>query len=184
MGPRHHWESVLLVLLGFAFCALLIVLQSCSGSTFIAATPMSEPDTSDCGSVSRTFIGKAPWTPTAIPFRGTRAVKMWAERPDGWEFFDGQLYLAEATWDVSWVSYMRMSLSDTPTIAVWDGVRWDLDGRIDVAPYLTEETGDSGRHYITARPIFHARGVKPKGSQEIPVTLTFWVCGPGHEFIQ
>lgn len=175
----RHWGACAVVILIMAACAAALALLGCSGSSFIAAPSSSEPDTSDCGQIERTFTGSAPWTPTPFPFRGTRTASMWAARPEGWEFFDGQVYLMGAEWDVGWISYMRMSLEGTATIAVWDGARWDVDSRVDVVPYI-EERGD----YLVVKPTFTARGLKPAGRSVIPVRIMLAVCGQGHEFIR
>lgn len=158
----------------FALVLLLMVQCGCGGSRFLEAPTNNEPDTSDCGELKRQFSGSTPWSPVAVPFNGTRTVKMWARVPGGWDDFGGTIHIMSAEWAITWVRSMKVQVGPYPRVAVWDGSDWDTDPRVDIRPHL-ELQGD----YLVVEPTFTARGTKPAGKQTVPIGLTFAVCGPG-----
>lgn len=175
-----HNEACFLVVLWHGVVALFLLLSSgCGNSRFLEFPTGDPPDISDCSEASRTFGSTMPWTPWPFPFDGKRTVPMSTWKPENWHMFDGQLYLKRASWDIEWVDELRMSLGNYPSVATWDGERWKVEGRIDIAPYV-EEDGDR----LRIKPFFYARGTKPAGEPRVDVNIVVAVCGTGHNYIR
>ena len=177
---RLHNEAFFLVLLWHGVVALFLFLSAgCGNSKFFELPTGDPPDTSNCSEAVRTFGSTMPYTPWPFPFEGKRGVNMSTQLPDNWEQFEGQVYLMEATWNIRWIKAMRMSVGNWPTVAIWDGTRWDVDPRIDLKPFL-EPDGDR----LRIRPFFYAKGTKPSGRPRVEVTVRVALCGPGNELIE
>ena len=84
----------------------------------------------------------------------------------------------DGSWDIEWVSYLRMDIGSHPSVILWDGGQWYFDSRVDFAPLL-ELDGDN----LTIEPKVTARGIKPAGAPEVPVNVTLAICGPGRDLI-
>jgi hypothetical protein len=177
---RLHNESFFLVLLWHAVVALMLALSAgCGGSRFLELPTGDPPDTSNCSEATRTFGSKLPWTPWPFPFEGKRTISMSTWKPEHWDDFSGRVHLMEASWDIRWVDSMRMSLGDYPSVAIWDGRRWDVEPRIDLKPYI-----DADGDRLRIKPFIYAKGVKPAGEPRVAVSIRVALCGPGNDLIR
>jgi hypothetical protein len=153
--------------------AVILFITGCDvcGPTFIEAP--RAVDVTDCVQFTKRFSTTAAGSGIPLPFAGSRSVVLKTSKPERWDEYSGTLHLVGISWDITWISSLKISVGGI-TIAVWEDEQWHVGSTsLDLFDHISE-TSD-GRLQI--KPMFRARGVKPGKETEIKTNIVLAACG-------